>query len=393
MELHLALMVIGGLLLLGLAADALGRRTRIPRVTLLILLGVALGKPGFDLLPGELVAWHEFLATAALTMVAFVLGGHMTRQTLSAHGTEIVTISIAVVVASAVFVVAGLLAIGVALPTALVLGGIATATAPAATRDVIRQAAATGPFAERLTGIVAIDDAWGLVAFGVLLVMAKSLLGDGDVDVTGLIAEEFGLSLVVGLSVGLPAAMLTGRLRPGEPMQIEALGVVFVCAGLAVWVGASFLLSGMVAGALVANLARHHDRPFHEIENIQAPFLILFFLLAGATVETPRLGELGLVCAVYIVLRVIGRLIGALAGGRMSGMSARESLWTGAALTPQAGVALGMALVAADQLPGMSDTVIAITIATTVFFEIAGPFLTMLALGRAGRLEMETEKT
>ena len=100
MDIHFALLVIGGLFLLGLLADTVGRRTRIPRVTLLLLLGVGLGPAGFDLLPSALRDWYEFLAVAALTMVAFVLGGGLTSERLRAHGREILTISVAVVLCS-----------------------------------------------------------------------------------------------------------------------------------------------------------------------------------------------------------------------------------------------------------------------------------------------------
>ena len=383
MDVYLALLVIGALLLLGLLADAVGRRTRVPRVTLLILLGVLIGNPGLGLLPAELAHWHEFLATAALTMVAFVLGGGLTARTLRSHGREIIALSMAVVAASVLLVVLGLVAIGVPAPLALILGGIATATAPAATRDVVKQSGMTGAFSERLLGIVAIDDAWGLIVFGVLLVVAKSVIGEEATDVVQLIGVELGGSLLVGAVIGIPAAYLTGRLRPGEPMQIEALGVVFLCAGLAVWLDVSFLLAGMIAGAVVSNMARHHDRPFHEIENVQGPFLILFFVLAGASLEIPLLGELGMLCAAYVLLRIAGRLVGGLLGGAMAGLPMREGLWTGAALTPQAGVALGMALVAGDHFPEMRETILSLTIASTVFFEVTGPILTQRALERA----------
>lgn len=382
MELDLVFLSLGALLLLGLAADQLGKRTRIPRVTLLILLGVAVGQPGLDLLPRDFEEWHAFLSTAALSLVAFALGGALSGPALRRHGREIVVVSLGVVVCSAGFVILGLLAIGTALPLALVFGGIATATAPAAMRDVVRQSGAKGAFPERLLGIVAIDDAWGLIAFGVLLVLAKATLGLSDGGLLAGIAYEIGGACALGLLTGLPAAYLTGRLRPGEPMLVEALGVVFLCAGLAVHFEVSFLLAGMICGATVAHFARHHERPFHEIENVQGPFLILFFLLAGSTMTPDLPASLVWFCAVYAVLRLAGRIVGGLIGGRLSGLSTGEAFWTGAALTPQAGVAIGMALVAAEHLPAHGETIVAATIATTIFFELTGPLVTQLALSR-----------
>lgn len=149
----------------------------------------------------------------------------------------------------------------------------------------MRQTGATGPFAETLLAVVAVDDAWGLVVFSLLLAMAKGIAGDGTLAILGNGLWKLGGALAVGAVVGLPAAFLTGRLKSGEPMQAEALGLVFLCAGLAIWLGVSFLLAGMVAGAIVVNLAKHHSRPFHEIEHIEWPFMVFFFVLAGASLH------------------------------------------------------------------------------------------------------------
>ncbi|MEM1315916.1 MAG: cation:proton antiporter [Pseudomonadota bacterium] len=385
MELGLALLTAGALLLAGLAADAVGRRVHVPRVTLIILIGVVLGRPGLDLLPAEILDLHETLAIAALTMVAFALGGELTAETLRRHGRVILSMSVAVALISAACVVIGLTALGAPLPIALALGGVATATAPAATRDVVRESGATGPFATRLLGIVAIDDAWGLIAFGFLLSAAAAIGGNGAADIVGSAALELGGSVVLGLVIGAPAAALTGRLRPGEPTRIEVLGVVLICAGLAVMLGLSFLLAGMTAGVVVANFARHHERPFREIDNLQGPFLILFFVVAGATLTPEALGAAAPLAAAFAVLRAAGRLLGGFAGATAAGLSMREGRWTGAAMMPQAGVALGMALVAGDHLPEHRDTLVAVTVASTIIFELAGPFATQWALRQAER--------
>lgn len=232
MDLHVQLFVLGSLLLVGLATDEIGRRTRLPRVTLLILFGVAAGPSGFDLLPTGLQDWYNFLASAALTMVAFLLGGKLSVAALRSNGREILIVSIVVVVVTAICVGVGLAMIGTPLLMALLLAGIATSTDPAATQDVVRQNHAKGPFTDNLLGIVAVDDAWGLIAFSLLLVMAKAVSGDGGIAILGIGLWELGGALVVGAAVGLPAAMLTGRLQPGEPAQSEGLGVVFFLCGI-----------------------------------------------------------------------------------------------------------------------------------------------------------------
>lgn len=264
------------------------------------------------------------------------------------------------------------------------MAGIATATAPAATQDVVRQTGAEGPFTDTLLGIVAIDDAWGLIIFSLMLVVAKAMLGDGSLSILSNSLWEIGGAIGIGLAVGLPAAALTGRLEEGEPIQAEALGIVFLCAGFAIWLGVSFLLAGMIAGATVANLAEHHNRPFHEIEHIEWPFMILFFVLAGASFEFSSLHLIGFVGLTYIFLRTVSRVVGGWLGGRLAGMPENHQKWIGAALIPQAGVALGMALIAGNYLPEIKSALLTTVIGTTVIFEIVGPIVTQIALNQVG---------
>ncbi len=384
MEIHFVFLTLGGLLLLGMFADELGRRTRLPRVSLMILFGVAVGASGFDLLPRAVHGWFDFLASAALTMVAFLLGSRFTRSKLRDQGRAIVMISLIAVLVTAAIVGVGLIVAGAPLIVALLLGGIATATAPAATQDIVKQAGANGPFTDTLLGVVAIDDAWGLILFSVLLITAKAIIGDGGADILAQSLWELGGAVAVGTVVGVPAAFLTGRLHPGEPIQAEAIGVVFLCAGLALWLEVSFLLSGMVAGALIVNLARHHTRTFHEIERIEWPFMVLFFVLAGASLDLNALTDIGIIGLAYLGLRVVGRVVGGWSGAAVSGIPMLHRYWIGFALLPQAGVALGMALVAVVHFPELGKTLLAVTIGSTIVFELFGPLFTQAALRKVG---------
>jgi Kef-type K+ transport system membrane component KefB len=195
------------------------------------------------------------------------------------------------------------------------------------------------------------------------------------------------MALAVGAAVGIPAAFLTGRLQPGEPMQTEALGVVFLCAGLAIWLEASFLLAGMVAGAIVVNLASHHTRPFHEIEHIEWPFMILFFVLAGASLELESLNGIGLIGVAYVILRILSRVLGGWLGGLLAYAEPVQRRWIGFALLPQAGVAVGMALVASNYFPDLREALLAVTIGSVIVFEVLGPILTLVALRKTGEAD------
>lgn len=380
MELPILLVTIGALFLVGLAADQTGRRTRLPRVTILLLCGLIVGGSGLDLIPAEIQSLYRFLSVTALTMVAFLLGGGLTCETLKRHGSVILLVSAAIVLVTVGIVSAGLWLIGVPAPVALILGAIATATAPAATQDAIRQSGMKGPFVNVIKGIVAIDDAWGLMVFSVVVAFALGMNGTMEAAHLAKAGWEIGGAVLLGTGLGIPAAFLTGRLSKGEPQQTEALGIVFLTAGLAIWIDVSYLIAGMTAGAIIANFAHHHDRAFHEIEHIQWPFMILFFILAGASLDVAKLSEAGWIGVALIGLRTLSRVLGGWIGGALAGTPRAHRPWYGIALLPQAGVAVGMALVAAQEFPESADLILALTIGTTVMFELIGPAATLLAI-------------
>lgn len=382
MELETAFLTLGAVFLAGLAADAVGRRTRLPRVTLLLLIGILAGRSGFDIIPHGFEQLFGFLSTAALSMVAFLLGNALTLKKLRKNGRMILWVSWSVIVATMIIVTGGLAIIGVALPLAIILAALATATDPAATQDILHETHAHGGFPETIEGIVAIDDAWGLVVFSLALVVAGALAGqDGDGHaLTALL--EIGGAIGVGVALGTPAAYVTGRLKKGEPMQAEALGLVFLTAGVCAWLDLSVLLGGLAAGMVVANFAHHHKRPFHEIEHIQWPFMLLFFVMAGAVLDVAQLWALGGIGAGYVLLRIVARIIGGWLGAWLAGAPPDQRAWIGPALLPQAGVAVGMALVAAQSFPQYADVIVTLTVGTTVLFEVIGPPITRMAVLR-----------
>jgi Kef-type K+ transport system membrane component KefB len=379
------LITLGALFLIGLLTDLLGRRTPLPRVSLLLLAGFAIGPSGLDVLPDFQEDWFPVVTDIALSMVGFLLGHNMTRSSLQKRGKCVLWISIGAVVGTVITVFMGLILIGIQPEVALILAGIALATDPAATIDVIHQTGSKGEFSKILEGVVAIDDAWALIIFSFLMATAKALYGNGEEwDILLLGAWEIGGALLLGLLLGIPMAFITGRLKPGEPTQAEALGIVLLCGGLAEWLQVSFILAGMVLGATVANLAAHHRRPFTAIEGIEWPFMILFFILAGASLGIATLQATSLLGIAYILLRLLGRIIGAWGGGIIGGANPVLQRWMGMALWPQAGVAMGMALLASQHFPTLKDVILPVAIGSTIIFELIGPLMTRKALTKAG---------
>ncbi len=380
---------LGALFLIGLVTDILGRRTRLPRVTLLIIFGFLIGPSGFALLPDMDAAWIDAISKVALVMVGFLLGEHLTHKAIRNQGALVLSVSLMVTLTTIIFVFLGLMLIGVDFELALLLAAMSTATDPAATIDVAHEAGAKGPFTSAVLGIVAIDDVWGLLSFSLILTVVDALAGGGagmDAIVHGI--KDVGGAMAIGIGLGIPMSLLTGRIRKGEPTQAEALGFVFLCAGIAIWFEVSFILASIMLGMTVANFAEHHKYAFHEIEGIEWPFLILFFVLAGASLDLSAVAAGGMVLTVYIVLRIAGRMAGGWYGGAFVGASTQQKAWFGAALLPQAGVAIGMALVGAQRIPEYASELLSVAIAATVIFELIGPILTKLALSRQGEVPM-----
>ena len=378
------LIALGGILLLGLLTDVLGRRTHLPRVTLLLVFGVIIGKDLLDIIPSVFSDRFEIIADMALLMVGFLLGGRLTAGTLKNSASQVLWISISAALVTTVMVSLGLIWIGVSEEIAILLGCIASATAPAAVLDVVTESGYKGRFSDLLLSIVSLDDVWALLLFGIGIAVVRSISGlDGDMLPILIIAREIGGAILLGLLIGLPAAYLTGRIKPGQPILIEALGIVFICGGLAIMLDVSFLIASIVMGAVIANFAKHHEYPFHAIEGVEWPFMVIFFVLAGASLELSAVSEIGFIGIVYILCRATGKYLGVMLGSHCGKAGKETKRWMGIALLPQAGVAIGMALVASEHFPGYRQTLLSVIISTTIFFEIIGPVFTRMALQRA----------
>lgn len=386
------LLTLGALFLAGLVAHEIGERTHIPRVTLLLLVGAIASPNALDIVPHEMQSWFPYVSQIALCMVGFLLGEQFVYQTLIKSGKVVWSITIAESIGAAGFVFLALYLINVPVTIALLLAGIAPASAPAATMDVVKDSKLKGLLPTVLLEVVAIDDALGIFLFAVCLAVADVLSGSTNVFL-GLISALWEIvgAVFVGCVVGWPMSKLTGRLSRGEPTLIEALGFVLLGGGIAKSLGASYLLSSIILGIVVANFASHHERPFHAIEGISTPLLIVFFLMAGFQFDISVLGALGLIGGVYIVSRSIGKLIGGYVGASFGGADKVVKKHIGWCLFPQAGVALGLALMAAERHPQYASQILSLLVGTTIVFELFGPISTRLSLMKASKYEKYRE--
>jgi Kef-type K+ transport system membrane component KefB len=375
------LIALGGILLLGITTDVIGKRILLPRVTLMLIFGVIIGEEALDLIPVVFTDHFELIAQIVLTIIGFILGGKCTLSSIGKSKKLILFTSLGAAFGTTIVVIVGLVVIGITLPIAILLGCIASATAPAATLDVISETNIKNPFSNLLLSVVALDDAWGLIIFSIGLAIVAALNGAyADSSPILKVLVELGGATILGIALGWIASFVPKIIKSDTALFTATIGLVLVCGGIAIWFEFSFLIASMVMGAMVANLNISHDRYFNVLENIQWPFLVVFFTVAGATLELGALKEIGLLGFSYIAWRIIGKLIGATVGSKLGKANKLTSRWIGVALLPQAGVAIGMALVAASQFPEYKQVLLSVVISTTVLFEIIGPIFTRLAV-------------
>jgi len=381
------LSVVGVLLLAGHAADVLGRRAHVPRVTLLLLLGIAVGPGGFDLAPAALLDAFPIVTQLSLSLVGFLLGERFLARKHRIPLKGLAQLAATETLVTSLFVLTAALLAGQPWPFALLLAGVAPASAPAATIDVIRESRAEGPVTNAVLAVVAIDDAYGIVLFSLLLAFAQNLAGfDGGQLAIGVALWEVAGAVLLGGALGLPMAWLTGQLKRGEPSLVEALGFVLTCSGLAALLDVSYLLACMTMGAVVATRAKHHTRPFHAIDGIADPFLVMFFLLAGFEFAPESLSGLGVLAGCYVVARAAGKIAGGFLGATVAGSGPVVGRYMGLCVMPQAGVALGLGLVAAERFPQWGPQLLSLLVGTTLVFELVGPIATRFGLRKAGEI-------
>lgn len=376
------LLALGVIFLVGFACHELGKRTHVPRVTLLLLAGAIASPNLLDIVPLALQNWFPYITQMALCLVGFLLGEQFVYRTLTHSDRAVWSIALMESLGAAALVFATLYWLGLPIVVALLLAGIAPASAPAAIMDVVKESRLKGPLPKTLLQVVAIDDFLGILLFALCLSIAQAL--NGSSSEYNLMHALWGIcgALFIGLGLGWPMAKLTGRLTKGEPMLIEALGFVFLCGGCAVLLNTSYLVACIALGATVANLASHHKRPFHAIEGISTPLLIVFFLMAGFQFDITEFKNLSVIGAAYIIARSVGLIAGSYLGASIGGANRQVKNHLGWCLLPQAGVALGLALIAVEKFPIYNTQILSLLVATTIVFELIGPLLTKAALTR-----------
>ncbi|MHC4197051.1 MAG: cation:proton antiporter [Planctomycetota bacterium] len=374
------------------------RRLKLPEVTAFLILGIILGPHLLHLLSKEIYEMSSMISLIALGVIAFMLGENLSLEKLKRTGRSILWISVFETVGVCILVTVVIcFVLHQPFYVAVLLGAIATATAPAATMLVVREYRCKGTFTDTLLGIVAIDDAWSIIIFTICLSIAR-LTGVSETNthqtIHVLINSLFEIagSLLLGGLVAVATSRSSGFVSDNAHRLVLIICGIFFVIGVSLYLELSVLLSNVALGATLVNIDKKAPAFFETLREVDEPIYIMFFVLAGAHFDILSLGQVGVIGFAYILCRFTGRILAASAGAHMAGSDIRVKKYMGLALLPQAGVALGMALVVGHEIPQAARIVFNVTVATTVFFEILGPLCTRYALSKAGEVGQQRSR-
>ncbi|MBR5752767.1 MAG: cation:proton antiporter [Clostridia bacterium] len=416
-------------LFFGLMMTRVLKPFKLPDVTSYLIAGVLIGTyclgrfvwVGYSVGFNDTVApvdGFNIISDVALGFIAFDIGNEFRLTELKKTGKQATVIGVAQALAATALVDVALLithsivlsATGqdlLPVPACIILGAIATATAPAATLMVVRQYKAKGPLTDLLLPIVALDDAVGLVVFAVSFGIANAIYG-GNTDVFSLVVNpllEIVCSLVMGMAAGFVISRVEKLFHSRSNRLTLIISFVFLTVVVAkltfpigrIKIGFSPLLTCMMFGTIFCNVCKTSEEMMERTERWTKPLYTLFFVLSGASLDLSvfRQPIFILIGLIYILFRSLGKYFGAMGSAKLAGCDDNIVKYLGITLLPQAGVALGMvSTVANDEAfagTHIGDTVRFIVLFAVLVYEVFGPVMTKSALTKAGDISAKPE--
>ena len=409
-----ALLAIGIAMFAGLFLSRVTSKFNLPDVTSYLVAGLlvgplclgAMGVPGLGLNSFEAVEELGLLNDVALGFIAFSIGSEFRVSSLRKIGRQATIVAIFQALMATLFVDVGLLCLhlllGDKLPVSacIVLGAIATATAPAATLMVVNQYKARGALTDMLLPVVALDDAVGLIVFAVSNGVAKALVS-GSISVVSVLVNpilEIVLSLGMGALLGWIFSEVEIFFNSNSKRLSLAVAFVVLCTAISklhfefdngLRIGFSSLLVTMMCATIFCNLCDFSEQIMYQVERWTAPIYVLFFVLSGAELDLTVFADLAVVGigVVYILTRSAGKIVGANVSAKMTRCPESVCKYLGITLLPQAGVALGMSVMAAAEFGAEGAMIRNIVLFSVLIYELVGPTLTKIALTKAGDIK------
>lgn len=395
------LFALGILLLVGFLLGRLAGRIRLPEITGFIIAGILMGEAALGIVPPHMSEGLKLVTEVALGLIAITIGGEFSWVKLKRLGRGIAVITIAQIVATFAIVSVALWAVSFPLPFALLMGAIASATAPAATVAIVQALRARGLFVDYLYGVVALDDAGAVILFGSVFAFVSSIIGGtggSSFHMAMVAVEEVVFSVVLGAAAGWLIHLLARKRSNQNEILITTLGVLFTTTAMAVIFHLSPLLANMTAGAIIINLSPDNHRIFRILRPLTPPIYALFFVIAGTELnpEIVTNGTVLFLGGIYVVSRAIGKYGGVWLGCAVSGVSTKIRDYLGICMLPQAGVAIGLVLLveASPLMQGLApeqlsvvQTMINIVLFSVFVNELLGPPLSRFAIVRGNEME------
>ena len=405
-------------LLSGLLLSRVAKFFKLPAITAYLVAGIligpfclgALGIEGLGFTSFEEIEGLSLICDVALGFIAFSIGNEFRLAQLKQIGKQATVVGIFQAVLATILVDAALIGLHFLMPdklpleAAIVLGAVASATAPAATLMVVKQYKAKGPVTDILLPVVAIDDAVGLVLFAISFGVAKAI-STKSLDIVSIIVEpivEVVLSLALGAVMGYLYNLCERFFHSRSKRLSISVAFVFftvalsmmkfevVIAGESIHVAFSSLLACMMLGTIFCNICDFSEELMERVDRWTAPLLVLFFVISGAELRLSVFGDVMIVLigVIYIIVRSIGKYLGAYVSSRATHCGPTIVKYLGITLLPQAGVALGMAQ-KAGELGSVGVIISNITLFAVLIYELVGPMLTKIALMKAGEIKPE----
>lgn len=398
---HLNVLLLLGLALFGgTIGGRIFQKLYIPQVVGYIMIGLLIGQGGLSIIDNAIIETLKPFNYFALGLIGFMVGGELKKEVFAKYGRHFLYILLCEGITPALLVTLCIGAIGSLLfgatpfvwALALLLGAIASATDPATTSSVLKEYKTKGPLTTTILGIVALDDGLALILFSIASSIAGVLIGYGGNSMISTIIHPFyeiGGAIVIGILSGFILCKILNRYAEKERILAFSIGTVLFVTGLSLAANVSMLLAVMTLGIFVTNFApRKSKEAFSLVEGFTPPIYILFFVLVGAQLKFSHITlKVLLLILGYLVFGMSGKMLGAHIGARLSQAHQVIKRYLPLSLFSQAGVAIGLSILAAQHFPGeVGSTIIIIITATTFVTQIIGPPFTKLAVSKAGEV-------
>ena len=386
----------------GFLMTRITKKLRLPNVTAYIVGGILAGPFCLNLIPRTVIENTAFLPDIALAFIAFSTGEFFRLSVLKKNGGKVITITVLESVGAAILVFLTChLILGLNFAFSVVLGALATATAPASTIMTIRQTGAKGDFVDTLLQVVALDDVVCLILYSVAVSVADAVFSSSGFQIAQVLLPigKNLLLLLLGCFFGILLKLLISR-RSNDNRLIVAIALLFSYCGICAVLDVSPLLGCMGMGMVYINTTED-ERLFRQLNYFSPPILLLFFFRSGLSFDlgllvnnSEAIGSVSLLLIgiIYFIVRIAGKYLGAFAGCKLAGKSPKVSRYLGLALIPQAGVAIGLAALGARELSGeLGRALETIILSSSVLYELIGPGAAKLSLYLSGSYSNELE--